>query len=68
MPANPRKNLISAVRLTITTKKKRQKKKAVKKDFIYSGYGIAFDRSGSYSYGNTLTQTVLILAADNRSS
>ena len=35
---------------------------------MYSGYGIAFDQKGTWSFGNDHTRNVMIFGNDNTSS
>ena len=39
-----------------------------KEKYVYSGYGIAFDRKGSWSFGNDFARNVIIFGVDNNSS
>ena len=39
-----------------------------KEKFVYSGYGIAFDGKGSWSFGNNYAGNVVIFGVDNSSS
>ena len=38
------------------------------KKHVYSGYGIAFDSAGSWSFGNGFARNVVIFGVDNSSS
>ena len=39
-----------------------------KEKYVSSGYGIAFDRKGSWSFGNDFARNVMIFGVDNNSS
>ena len=39
-----------------------------KEKFVYSGYGIAFDGKGEWSFGNDTARNVIIFGVDNSSS
>ena len=39
-----------------------------KKKYVYSIYGITFDSSGSWSFGNDIARNVIIFGVDNSSS
>ena len=39
-----------------------------KAQWVYSGYGIAFNGAGSWSFGNDFARNVLIFGVDNSSS
>ena len=36
--------------------------------YVYSGYGIAFDGEGEWSFGNSIPRNVIIFGVDNSSS
>ena len=39
-----------------------------KEKWVYSGYGIAFDGKGEWSFGNAFARNVAIFSVDNTSS
>ena len=43
-------------------------KNSDKKKWVYSGYGIAFDRPASWNFGNGFAKNTIIFGADNSSS
>ena len=43
-------------------------KNSFKGKYVYSGYGIAFDGKGSWSFGNDLARNLVIFGVDNSSS
>ena len=43
-------------------------KNSDKTKWVYSGYGIAFDGAGLWSFGNDFATNITILGADNSSS
>ena len=43
-------------------------KKSNQEKWVYSGYGIAFDGKGEYSFDNDYARTVIIFRANNSSS
>ena len=43
-------------------------KNSGKEKYVYSGFGITFDRAGSWSFGNDSARNVMIFGVDNSSS
>ena len=43
-------------------------KNSNKSKWVYSGYRTAFDRAGSWSFGNDVARNVVTLGVDNSSS
>ena len=43
-------------------------KKRDKEKYVYSGYGIAFDSAGFWSFDNDTARNVIIFGVDNNSS
>ena len=44
------------------------RKNSDKSEWVYTGYGIAFDVGGSWSFDNDFARNVVIFGVDNRSS
>ena len=40
-------------------------KNSDKEKWVYKGYGIAFDRAGSWNFDNDFSRNVIIIGADN---
>ena len=43
-------------------------KNSDKGNWVYCGYGVAFDRKGSWNFGNDLTSNIIIFGVSNSSS
>ena len=43
-------------------------KNSDKEKYVYIGYGITFDSTGSWSFDNAIARTSIIFGVDNRSS
>ena len=43
-------------------------RKTIKKKFVYNGWGIAFDKVGSWNFGNDFARNIVIFGVDNSSS
>ena len=41
--------------------------KSDKENYVYSGYGIEFDRKGEWSFGNGYARNAVIFGVDNSS-